>query len=129
MNHRYLLSGALGGFLAVGLSAFGAHALQDLLSERLMAVYQTATSFQMYHSLALVLVALLTASHPDSKSLHWSACFFLAGILLFSGSLYMLCLTGTHWLGAVTPIGGIAFMLGWLMLVLFAIRNHKSENY
>ncbi len=127
MTKHYLLPGAVCGFLAVGLSAFGSHVLQGTLSERLLHIYQTAADFQMYHSLALVMVVCLSLNFPDSKVLHWCARFFLAGILLFSGSLYLLSFTGKHWLGAVTPLGGISLMMGWLMLIIFATKYTRNN--
>ena len=123
MFRNYLLSASILGFLAVGLSAFGAHALKGQLSERLMAVFQTAADYQFYHSLALLLVAVLIVLFPKARFLRWSARFFLAGIIIFSGSLYLLSLTGIGWLGAITPVGGVFLMLGWLMLAIFAVRE------
>ncbi|WP_252177572.1 DUF423 domain-containing protein [Endozoicomonas sp. 4G] len=123
MTQRYLLPGALCGLLSVALGAFGAHALKDQLSERYLEVWATATDYQFYHSLALVLVAVLAIHFKDSKKLRWSARLFLAGIILFSGSLYMLAVTGIGWLGAITPIGGVSFMLGWLFLAIFAVTE------
>ena len=122
----YLLSGAIGGFVAVGLGAFGAHGLKNQLTERLFDVWMTGTEYQFYHSLALVLVALLGLHFADSKLLRWSANLFLAGIILFSGSLYLLAITGIGKLGMVTPLGGVAFLAGWLILAVFAIKNRPS---
>ncbi|MET4692648.1 DUF423 domain-containing protein [Endozoicomonas lisbonensis] len=121
MANPYLLSGAISGFIAVSLGAFGAHGLKQQLPERLFNVWITGTEYQFYHSLALILIALLGLHFTDSKLLRWSANSFLAGIILFSGSLYALALTGIGWLGMITPLGGVAFLLGWLALALFAI--------
>lgn len=123
MTQRYLLPGALCGLLSVILGAFGAHALKDQLSERYLEVWTTATDYQFYHSLALVLVAVLAIHFKDSRKLRWSARLFLAGIILFSGSLYMLAFTGIGWLGVITPVGGVSFMLGWLFLAIFAVTE------
>ncbi|MGI9281877.1 MAG: DUF423 domain-containing protein [Endozoicomonas sp.] len=123
MTRLYLLLGALCGLLAVVLGAFGAHALKAQLSERYMDVWATATDYQFYHSLALVLVAILSIQFKDSSKLKWSARLFLLGIILFSGSLYILAITGIGWLGAITPLGGVAFMLGWLFLAIFAVTE------
>ena len=120
-----LLVGAISGMTAVALSAFGAHALEGTLTERAMKVFQTAADYQFYHSLALVFVALLGISYPASKKLKWSTCLFTAGIVLFSGSLYLLSLSGIRWLGVVTPFGGVSFILGWLMLAFFAVRDYS----
>ena len=122
----YLLSGAIGGFVAVSLGAFGAHGLKSQLSERLFDVWITGTEYQFYHSLALILVALLSFHFPHSRSLRWSGNLFLAGILLFSGSLYLLAITGIGKLGMITPLGGVAFLGGWSILAVFAIRNRSS---
>ena len=121
MANPYLLSGAISGFIAVSLGAFGAHGLKEQLSERLFNVWVTGTEYQFYHSLALILIALLGLHFTHSRLLRWSANSFLAGIILFSGSLYALALTGISWLGMITPLGGVAFLLGWLALALFAI--------
>ncbi|MAZ05003.1 DUF423 domain-containing protein [Marinobacter sp. SS8-8] len=117
-----------GGFLAllaVMAGAFGAHGLRGLVSERGLEVFQTAVSYQMYHSIALVLVAVLSGLGLSRKLLRWAAGFYLAGILLFSGSLYLLVLTGIRWIGPVTPLGGVCFMVGWALLVISALRRNK----
>ena len=128
MARLYLTLGSLCGFLAVALGAFGAHALSSKLSERMLSVWATATDYQFYHALALVLVALISLHFPASAKLRWAARFFFAGICIFCGSLYFLALTGINWLGAITPIGGVVFLLGWLTLALFAIKDipHNS---
>jgi len=114
----------LGSFfagLAVILGAFGAHGLADKLTPDRLANFETAARYQMYHSLALLAVALALAYFPaGAKSLQIGGWLFLAGILLFSGSLYILSISGIRWLGAVTPFGGVAFGLGWLMLLIAA---------
>ena len=127
MTKNYLLPAAVSGFLAVVFGAFGSHALKEVLSPRLMAVYQTATDYQFYHSLALLLVGILIILFPNSKYLPWSARFFLAGIIIFPGSLYLLSVTDLGWLGAITPIGGVSLILGWLMLVVFAVKESGSR--
>ncbi|WP_257255027.1 MULTISPECIES: DUF423 domain-containing protein [unclassified Endozoicomonas] len=123
MTRRYLLSGALCGLISVALGAFGAHALKTQLSERYIEVWATATDYQFYHSLALILVAVLAIHFKDSGKLKWCARLFLAGIILFSGSLYILALTEISWLGAITPLGGVSLMLGWLFLAIFAVTE------
>ncbi|WP_299730706.1 DUF423 domain-containing protein [uncultured Endozoicomonas sp.] len=122
-----LFIGATGGMLAVALSAFGAHALQSSFAERAMEVYQTAADYQFYHSLALVFVALLGKFYPATKKLNWSAGFFTVGMLLFCGSLYLLSFTGIRWLGMITPLGGVSFILGWLMLVIFSVTHYSND--
>jgi uncharacterized membrane protein YgdD (TMEM256/DUF423 family) len=112
--------GALSGCLAVAAGAFGAHALRDRLSADMLSVFQTGVTYQMYHALALVGLGILLArfSTDGSVWLSASAWLFVAGTLLFSGSLYALALSGTTWLGAITPLGGLAFLAGWLALAI-----------
>lgn len=123
---------ALSGMLCVVLGAFGAHGLKPLLSADMLAVYETGVRYQFYHTLALVLVALLYFQHP-AKDLLRAAYLFIAGMVLFSGSLYALALVSTvsdgfHWLGAITPLGGTAFIAGWIFLFVASrklILTHK----
>jgi uncharacterized membrane protein YgdD (TMEM256/DUF423 family) len=122
----FLLFASISGFVAVGMGAFGAHALRGLLSDRLMQVMQTAVQYQFYHTLALLAVALLLRHHT-SRLLSGSGVAFATGIILFSGSLYVLALTGEHWLGAITPFGGIAFLTGWFLLALHALSNQRGN--
>ena len=109
------LFAAIGGLLAltgVGAGAFGAHALRNRLTEQALGVFETAVRYQMYHALGLIAVAILVARMP-SPLLTWSGWLFTAGTVIFSGSLYLLTLTGARWWGAVTPIGGVCFLAGW----------------
>jgi uncharacterized membrane protein YgdD (TMEM256/DUF423 family) len=99
--------------LAVGLGAFGAHALEESLSPKRLETWNTAVTYHMWHALALIALALV--SRVFEVDLAWSLNLIVAGIFIFSGSLYLLCLTDTSWLGAITPIGGICFILGWLI--------------
>lgn len=121
-----LLAGAIAGLLAVIAGAFGDHGLRGQVDSYLLDVFRTAVSYQMYHALALVLVALLAGQGWPRKRLLWAAGFYLAGILMFSGSLYLLVLSGQHWLGPVTPMGGLCFMAGWLMLVAAACGRQSA---
>ena len=107
---------AINGFLAVALGAFAAHGLRARLPEDLLAVFQTGVQYHMYHALALFGVGLLCMQYGESTLLRASGCAFVVGIVIFSGSLYILSLSGIRWLGAITPIGGIAFLTGWLLL-------------
>lgn len=99
--------------LAVGLGAFGAHALEESLSPKRLDTWNTAVTYHMWHALALIGLALV--SRVFEVDLTWSLNLIVAGIFVFSGSLYLLCLTDTSWLGAITPIGGICFILGWIL--------------
>ena len=109
---------AVFGTLAVIFGAFGAHALEELLvSTGRLDTYETAVNYHFYHSLALLLIGVLYHLFPEKKRLNYSAIFFIVGILIFSGSLYILCLSQLTWLGAITPLGGLSFILGWVMLL------------
>jgi uncharacterized membrane protein YgdD (TMEM256/DUF423 family) len=120
MDRLFITVGALSGFVAVAAGAFGAHALRERLSASLLETFQTGATYQMYHALALVAVGILLArfSVDGSTWLTAAGWLFVAGTVLFSGSLYLLALTDTRWLGAITPLGGVAFLLGWLALAV-----------
>ncbi len=119
MIRSFLLLAGCFGLTGVALGAFAAHALRDRLSAQYLAVFQTGVHYQLIHALALFGVALL-ALHVPSRLLFAAGSLFVAGVLLFSGSLYLLALTGITKLGIVTPIGGTAFLAGWLCLILAA---------
>ena len=111
-----LIAGSLLGFLSVAIGAFGAHALRPFLTEtNRMATFETAVQYQMYHSLAIILSGILglVLAKSDFSMVY---ILFLSGILIFSGSLYLLCASGIRWLGAITPLGGTAFLAAWLLL-------------
>lgn len=110
-----LLTAALGGALAVMLGAFASHLLRDQLEARLLEVFQIGVTYQFYHVFALLGVGLLQLQ-GDCRALRISGGLFLVGMLLFCGSLYLLALTGTHYLGIITPVGGVAMIFGWLTL-------------
>ncbi len=116
MERTYFALGGLLAAIAVALGAFGAHALRDRLTTDLLATFETGVRYQMYHALALFAVAWALSRYPASTPILASGWLFLAGIILFSGSLYLLVLTDLRILGAVTPLGGVAFILGWLSL-------------
>lgn len=124
MTHKlFVFIGALTAALAVALGAFGAHALKARLAPDLLAVYHTAVQYHFYHALGLVLVGLALTHWPDSMWARASGWSMLAGIVLFSGSLYLLVATGQRWLGAVTPIGGLAFIAAWVCLAIGAFKS------
>src|SRR4051812_13750794 len=117
MTARFALSlAALLACVAVALGAFGAHALRTRLAPDMQSVWQTAVQYHAWHALALFGVGLLILHFPDRVGLGWGAWLFVAGIALFSGSLYALALTGVRYFGATTPIGGVAFLAGWLVI-------------
>ena len=122
MTRIFLAIASMFGGIAVVFGAFASHALQDRLSAKSLAIWETGTRYQMYHALALMLVALLLSRFPNSTLLITAGFAFVAGIFIFSGSLYALTLTGIKWLGAVTPFGGMAFIVGWLCLALATWR-------
>jgi len=118
----FLVLGALAGMLAVVLGAFGAHALRAKLAPDLLAIWNTAVQYHFWHALALLAIGIVAIHLPASASLKWAGWLMLAGIVVFSGSLYVLALTGARWLGAVTPFGGTAFIVGWVLLALAVVR-------
>lgn len=121
MARTFLVLAALSGFIAVAAGAFGAHALKTRLAADLLAVFDTAVRYQMFHVVGLIAAAWLAARSPGPAVLASGWCF-VAGTVLFSGSLYALALTGTRWLGAITPFGGVLFLAGWLLLAWTAWR-------
>lgn len=122
MRSPFLFFAAIAGFIGVAMGAFGAHGLKHMLSEHLLDVYKTAVSYQMWHALALGLVAGL----PPHKLLRWAGWLFVAGIVLFSGSLYLLAILNIAWLGMITPFGGVAFLLAWGLIAFFAWQNNQE---
>jgi uncharacterized membrane protein YgdD (TMEM256/DUF423 family) len=122
MDRLFFLTGSVSAFLAVALGAFGAHALKARLDANLLATFEVGVRYQMYHALALLAVAWACTRWPGT-ALVAGGWLFVAGTVLFSGSLYALCLSGERWLGAITPIGGAAFLGGWLCLAWAAWRG------
>jgi uncharacterized membrane protein YgdD (TMEM256/DUF423 family) len=116
----FAIWGSVLAFLGVALGAFGAHGLRERLSEESMAIYQTGVQYHMVHSLGLLLVAALADRLRLRPATGW---LFIFGVLIFSGSLYLLAITGRQWLGAITPLGGICFLAGWSSLAFSAIRQ------
>ena len=118
---HFLLFGAISGFLTVAFGAFAAHGLKDMLSAGMLATFQTGVEYQGLHALALLMIGMLGRG-ADTRGLRLAGWSFVIGILLFSGSLYLLALTETRWLGIVTPFGGTAFLVGWAALAWHAYR-------
>jgi uncharacterized membrane protein YgdD (TMEM256/DUF423 family) len=112
----FIVIGAVAMALGVILGAFGAHGLKNKLTPDLLAVYQTGVEYHLYHALGLILVGVLINQFPQVAGLHTGGWLLLAGIVIFSGSLYVLAISGIRWLGAITPIGGTAFIAGWLWI-------------
>jgi uncharacterized membrane protein YgdD (TMEM256/DUF423 family) len=125
---RLLLIAGMLAFMAVGMGAFAAHYLRERLSERLLNVFETAVQYQAWHCLAIIGCAVLIKIADDSvcqRFFYRAACFFVGGIVCFSGSLYALVLTGVKWFGPITPIGGLLFLLGW---GLFAYAGYRFNS-
>ena len=120
MDRTFLLVGALAGIVGVALGAFGAHGLRGRLSPDMLAVFETGVRYHMYHALALLLTAAIMG-RVEGRVVAAAGWFFTAGIVLFSGSLYLLAATGITLLGAITPLGGVAFLIGWACLAVAAL--------
>lgn len=118
----FLVAGCIAALLAVAFGAFGAHALKARIAPELMPVYRTGVEYHFYHALGLILVGLAAFHLPDSGYLRNAGWAMLAGIVLFSGSLYLLALTGLRWLGAITPFGGSAFIIAWALFAAAVIK-------
>jgi uncharacterized membrane protein YgdD (TMEM256/DUF423 family) len=121
MDRTFLAIGAVFGFLGVAFGAFGAHFLKARLSESMLAVFETGVRYQMYHCFAILIVAAAIGQMGNASLLRVAGWLFSGGVLLFSGSLYALALTGVGVLGAVTPLGGLLFLAGWACLAAFAV--------
>jgi uncharacterized membrane protein YgdD (TMEM256/DUF423 family) len=121
MDRFFFAAGSLMAFLAVGLGAFGAHALKDRLSPDMLNVFEVGVRYHMYHALGLLAVAWASTRWPEAN-LNAAGWAFIVGIVIFSGSLYLLSITDTRWLGAITPLGGLAFLIGWAILVWSVAR-------
>jgi len=125
MKERILVAiGALNMFIAVGCGAFGAHGLKKMISEEMLVIWHTAVTYQFIHALGMIAVALLMP-RMGGAALRWAGQLMLAGIVVFSGSLYLLALTGTRILGAITPLGGVAFLAAWLLVAWAAFKSAK----
>ena len=124
---RFLVFGSIIAGLGVAAGAFGAHALKEILDAPMLQVFETATRYVMYHAIGLCIVSWAIDRYPEQR-LEKSGCLFLIGILLFSGSLYVVSLAGIRWVGAVTPIGGLAFITGWLLLAWGVWRDARARS-
>ncbi len=123
MNKLFLLLGSISGALSVAIGAFGAHGLKKMLEEAgRMETFETGVKYQFYHTIALILIGFLMEKFP-APQMGWAGWCFVGGILVFSGSLYALCLTGVTKLGAITPIGGLMFIAGWVLLAMGVMKG------
>ncbi|SFS89281.1 DUF423 domain-containing protein [Marininema halotolerans] len=119
----FIVLGAINMFLAIALGAFGAHGLQGKISDRMIANWHTGAQYHMIHALALLFIGFLVSKVGSSPLVSTGGWLLLTGILLFSGSLYVMALTGVKQLGAITPIGGLAFLVGWVCIAIAAIKQ------
>lgn len=110
--------GSIAMALAVLLGAFASHGLEGKLSKDMLSIFETGVRYHFYHAIGLLVIGIITHWLPSSSLLQWSGGLFASGILIFSGSLYLLALTNTSWLGAITPIGGVCFIAGWVLLAI-----------
>lgn len=123
MLRTFVIIGSINMFLSVALGAFGAHGLKSRISEEMLSIYQTGVQYHMIHALGLILVAIVSSKLPASSWVNGAGWLLMLGIVLFSGSLYVLSITGIKVLGAITPLGGVAFLLGWLFLAFAAYKS------
>ena len=126
MSKTIIMTAAILLALAVAIGAFGAHGLKAHHSEAMLQTWKTGVEYHFYHSLGLLIIGVLSVLMP-SNLLNWSAAFLYAGIILFSGSLYILALTGIRWLGAITPLGGISFIAGWMFLAVAVFKGFTAK--
>jgi len=122
VDRTWLLLGSGFAFLGVGLGAFGAHGLRSVLDTEALQTFETGVRYQMYHALGLLLLAALAPRLAEGPAT-WAGWLFTVGIVLFSGSLYLLAVTGTRWMGAITPLGGVCFLAGWALVVYAGVRS------
>ncbi|UMZ33128.1 DUF423 domain-containing protein [Priestia megaterium] len=118
----FLIIGVINAMLAVALGAFGAHGLEGKISEKYLEVWKTGVQYQMFHAMGLFVIAFLLNKFPQSSLLTASGWIMFAGIVLFSGSLYVLSTSGIKVLGAITPLGGVAFIVAWILIVVAAVK-------
>ncbi|MET1013354.1 MAG: DUF423 domain-containing protein [Paenisporosarcina sp.] len=121
----FIIAGAINAFIAVAFGAFGAHALKEKLSEKYLAIWETAVQYQMYHAIGLIVIGILMSSSiiGHVSQLSWAGYLMLVGIVFFSGSLYILSLSGIGVLGAITPIGGVAFLIAWILVIVAVVKH------
>jgi uncharacterized membrane protein YgdD (TMEM256/DUF423 family) len=125
MSRIFLILGALFAFLGVAAGAFGAHSLRDVVPVQYLHVFETAVRYQMYHAIGLIITGYVITKREDTY-FRFAGWMFVVGILLFSGSLYTLSLTGKGWLGIITPFGGVSFLAGWFLLILGFFTSQKK---
>jgi uncharacterized membrane protein YgdD (TMEM256/DUF423 family) len=129
MNTTFAALGSFSALIGVGMGAFGAHGLKTILTPEMMAIYQTAVNYQMWHALGLIATGLLRQQLPQNSMIYWSGWLMFGGILLFSGSLYLLAILNLPWLGMITPAGGVCFLLAWLLLSISLFKKKSTGRY
>jgi uncharacterized membrane protein YgdD (TMEM256/DUF423 family) len=118
----FIIIGAINAFLSVALGAFGAHGLEGRVEPKYLEIWKTGVTYQMFHATGLLIIGVLLGKLPATALLSWSGWLMLIGIILFSGSLYVLTLTKISVLGAITPLGGVAFLAAWVLLIIAAVK-------
>ncbi len=135
MPSVFLFLGTASAFLGVAFGAFGAHGLKNIISPEMLAVYKTGVEYQMWHAFGLIVIALMQQRDAQSRLLKWAGAMMFLGIILFSGSLYALAILNIPALGAITPLGGVSFLIAWSLLIIFSgkkpthHRHKKSSRY
>ena len=129
MPSVFLFLGTTFAFLGVVLGAFGAHLLKTMMTPELLAVYQTGVTYQMWHAFGLIVIALMQQYDSESLLLKWAGSLMFLGIVLFSGSLYLLAVLDVPELGKITPIGGVSFLISWSLLVIFSGKKQTRQRY
>jgi uncharacterized membrane protein YgdD (TMEM256/DUF423 family) len=129
MKSAFLFLGAISALTGVGMGAFGAHGLKATLSPDMLTVYQTGVTYQMWHALGLIAIALMRQQFSEDNLLNWAGSLMFTGILLFSGSLYLLALLDLKWLGMITPLGGVSFITAWVLVAIFAAKKQHHNRY
>lgn len=119
----FIILGAINAFLSVALGAFGAHGLEKTVEPKYLEIWKTGVTYQMFHATGLLVIGVLLGKLPGNALLSWSGWIMLIGIIFFSGSLYILTLTQKGILGAITPIGGVCFLVAWVLLIIAAVKN------
>ena len=128
MTKFFLFLGSVNMFLVVVLGAFGAHGLKERLSPEMMAAYQTGIQYHFYHAAGLLIVGILSFFPQMSSLIRWSGFLMVVGIVIFSGTLYLLSVTGARWLGAITPVGGTAFVVAWFLLAMACLKAVRRNT-
>ncbi len=123
MRSIFLFLSAVSGFTGVAMGAFGAHGLKAILTPQMLTVFRTAVDYQMWHALGLGLIAVFVQQTPQSILLKWAGWMMFGGIIIFSGSLYILSILNIKWLGMITPLGGLSFLLAWILVAIFAFQS------